>query len=345
MINALASACRSSSGAWNIRGRVADGVAWPSARPRWHFKPLPVIFRTCSSRRGWSVCTASIELPLSVARAKRLRALGMAIVLAGLGVLLSAVQWVPSKELLDRSPRAGGALLGGPDFRFVASRAAADHRRSRSVWHARPRYGLDGRILSISRDEHVPGADRDRAGDHGGRGQGRARPLGDVLGFARGARRRAHARANSRFSSTMHTGFRFWGARASRCDSISGWRWRPQRLRPSGVERLQRDAGVSLRPGLVVAVWLILLSIPILGLVYSPVWKQLSGSVPPRNLLQFRWLGRELLIAVGAHRHLVRIGLVDGQQGEAGSHPHFSCALGRRSSASSHRRPSGLALV
>ena len=36
------------------------------------------------------------------------RALGMAVVLVGLGVLVSAVQWVPSKELLDRSPRAGG---------------------------------------------------------------------------------------------------------------------------------------------------------------------------------------------------------------------------------------------
>ena len=40
--------------------------------------------------------------------AGRARALGMAIVLVGLGVLISGVQWVPSKELLDRSPRAGG---------------------------------------------------------------------------------------------------------------------------------------------------------------------------------------------------------------------------------------------
>ena len=32
----------------------------------------------------------------------------MAVVLVGLGVLISGVQWVPSKELLDRSPRAGG---------------------------------------------------------------------------------------------------------------------------------------------------------------------------------------------------------------------------------------------
>ena len=33
---------------------------------------------------------------------------GMAAGVVGLGVLLAAVQWIPSKELLDRSPRAGG---------------------------------------------------------------------------------------------------------------------------------------------------------------------------------------------------------------------------------------------
>ena len=38
----------------------------------------------------------------------RVRTVGMAVALVGVGVLLSAVQWVPSKELLDRSPRAGG---------------------------------------------------------------------------------------------------------------------------------------------------------------------------------------------------------------------------------------------
>jgi len=38
----------------------------------------------------------------------RARALGAPAVLIVVGVLVSAVQWVPSKELLDRSPRAGG---------------------------------------------------------------------------------------------------------------------------------------------------------------------------------------------------------------------------------------------
>ena len=39
---------------------------------------------------------------------ERAHILGMAAVLVVVGVLVSAVQWVPSKELLDRSPRAGG---------------------------------------------------------------------------------------------------------------------------------------------------------------------------------------------------------------------------------------------
>ena len=69
-------------------------------------------------------------------------------------------------------------------------------------------------------------------------------------------------------------------------------------LAATGVERLRQGAGVSLRPGLIVAGWIIMLSIPILLYVYAPVWKQLSGSNPPRNVLQFHWLGRELLIAV-----------------------------------------------
>ncbi len=41
-------------------------------------------------------------------RRSRLRALGTAFFLLTAGVLAAGVQWLPSKELLDRSPRAGG---------------------------------------------------------------------------------------------------------------------------------------------------------------------------------------------------------------------------------------------
>ena len=48
----------------------------------------------------------------------RWRDLGMAGGLLCLGVLLSAVQWIPSKELLDRSPRSGG--LSYKDLTFAS---------------------------------------------------------------------------------------------------------------------------------------------------------------------------------------------------------------------------------
>ena len=44
----------------------------------------------------------------ATARGRRIAAVGTAVGMVVLGMVLSAVQWVPSKELLDRSPRAGG---------------------------------------------------------------------------------------------------------------------------------------------------------------------------------------------------------------------------------------------
>ena len=125
--------------------------------------------------------------------AQRLRALGMAVVLVGLGVLLSAVQWVPSKELLDRSPRAAG--LSWADLTFgswhpellptMVVREAYGTRARDTDWmdgyypyHEMNTYlGLIAIVLAIA-----------------GAGGKPARPLGDVLGFARGARPGAHAR-------------------------------------------------------------------------------------------------------------------------------------------------------
>ncbi len=64
------------------------------------------------------------------------RSLGMAIVLVGLGVLISGVQWVPSKELLDRSPRRR-ALVAKADLWIMGPRAVADGGGPRSLRHPR----------------------------------------------------------------------------------------------------------------------------------------------------------------------------------------------------------------
>ena len=79
----------------------------------------------------------------------RVRVLAAPAVLVVVGVLVSSVQWVPSKELLDRSPRRRPALPRA-GVRVVASRTAADAGPPRGVRHPRPRHRLDARVLSVS---------------------------------------------------------------------------------------------------------------------------------------------------------------------------------------------------
>ncbi len=112
---------------------------------------------------------------------------------SALGIAVSAVQWVPSKNLLDRSPRAGGLTLEAAHLRVVEPRAAADAGRPRDLRHPRPRHRLDGRLLPVSRDERLRRPDRHGPG--GRRGGGLPRPLGRVLDGDGAARRAPDARA------------------------------------------------------------------------------------------------------------------------------------------------------
>ena len=103
---------------------------------------------------------------------------------SALGVLLSAVQWVPSKELLDRSPRAGGLSYGELTY-------ASWHPELLPTLVVREAYGtraarhrLDERLLPLPRDERIHGPDRDRAGGRRRRGRVDARSLGELLGLA-----------------------------------------------------------------------------------------------------------------------------------------------------------------
>jgi Bacterial membrane protein YfhO len=229
--------------------------------------------------------------------AKRVRALGMAVVLVGLGVLLSAVQWVPSKELLDRSPRAKG--LRWEDLTYASwhpellptmvVREAYGTKARHTDWmngfypyHEMNTYlGLIAIALAISGAVGKPA--RDRWVMFWVLLVGLAVVL--MLGRFTFLFDYAH-RIPILGSSREPVRFHVWAAMGVAA------------IAAVGVERLVRAPGVSLRPGLTVAIWLIMLSIPILLYVYSPLWKQLSGSSPRRDVLQFRWLGRELLIAV-----------------------------------------------
>ena len=107
MINALASVpfviwgleCSWESGRW--RGAVLGGLALACQVFAGHLQDalFTVVLVVL-----YGLYRAATEQTFKA----RVLALAMALLLVGVGVLISAVQWVPSKELLDRSPRAGG---------------------------------------------------------------------------------------------------------------------------------------------------------------------------------------------------------------------------------------------
>ena len=105
--------------------------------------------RRDSYDRGWSPCTGFIGPPpsrLGPAGA-RSRAWPQA---GGLGIVLSAVQWVPSKELLDRSPCAKG--LSWEDLTYASWHPELlPTMVVREAYGTRARaHGLDERLLSLS---------------------------------------------------------------------------------------------------------------------------------------------------------------------------------------------------
>ncbi len=126
-------------------------------------------------------------------RSARVRSIAMAIALVAIGVLISAVQWVPSKELLDRSPRAGGLLWKdltygswGPELLPTLV--------MREAYGTRAQHRLDRRVLPLPRDELLHGLDRHRTGVRRRRRSRRSRPLVSILGALDRMRVRADAR-------------------------------------------------------------------------------------------------------------------------------------------------------
>ena len=170
----------------------------------------------------------------------------MAVGLVGLGVLLSAVQWVPSKELLDRSPRAGGLSYEEltyaswhPELLPTLVMREAYGTRARDTDWMNGFYPYHEMNAYLGLIGLVPGGDRCR-------GARAARPLGELLGAAGGDRRHPDARQ-------VHVPVRprpqdpgRWAARASRSGSISGSRSRLAALAAVGVERLGRPGEVRL---------------------------------------------------------------------------------------------------
>jgi len=227
---------------------------------------------------------------------RRAAALGRALALVGLGSLFSAVQWVPSKELLDRSPRAGGLswdkLTYGswhPELLpTLVVREAYGTRARDTDWMDGyyPYHEMNAYMGLIAMGLAVVGAGgigrRDRWTNFWVMvvGVGSVLMLGRytyVFDFAHRVPVLGSSREPVRFHLWVSLGV--------------------AALSAVGVERLSRPGFVSLRGALILAGVLVGLSIPIMVLIYTPVWATPKRWAQPVHLARYGWLGRELLMA------------------------------------------------
>lgn len=224
-------------------------------------------------------------------RGPRMWAGGMAAGLVALGIVLAAVQWVPSKELLDRSPRAGG--LSWDDLTYgswhpellpsLVVREAYGTRARDTDWmdgfypyHEMNAYlGVVGLALAVV----GAAAYRDRwvafwvllAGIGGVLMLGRFTLLFDAM-----------PRVPILGSSRIPVRYHLWVSLAVAA------------LAAVGVDRLARPGRVSLRGAVALVAVLVVVSVPILAYVYRPAWTQADRWRAPYHLFRFHWLGREL---------------------------------------------------
>jgi len=227
---------------------------------------------------------------------RRAQALAMSLALVGLGALFSAVQWVPSKELLDRSPRAGGLSWNKLTYGSwhpellptLVVREAYGTRARDTDWMDGyyPYHEMNAYMGLIAMGLAVVGAGgigrRDRWTNFWVLVVG----VGSVLMLGRYTYLFDFAhRVPVLGSSREPVRFHLWVSLGVAA------------LSAVGVERLLRLGFVSLRGALILAAVLVGLSIPIMVFIYTPVWTEPRRWNKPVHLAHFAWLGRELLMA------------------------------------------------
>jgi hypothetical protein len=226
----------------------------------------------------------------------RARALEMPAIVVAVGVLVSAIQWVPSKELLDRSPRAGGLLWKDLIFASwspellptLVMREAYGTRARDTAWMDGyyPYHEMNAYMGLIAMALAVVGAGGAAARDRWVSfwviviGIGAILMLGKftcLFDFAHRVPILGSSREPVRFHLWVSLGVA----------ALAG----------VGVERLSRPGAVSLKGGLFLAGVLIALSIPIMAYIYLPIWIEPYRWNKPIHLSRYKWLGRELQIA------------------------------------------------
>jgi hypothetical protein len=292
MINALASV-----------PLVIWGLEWSWSSGRWRGAALGGVALACQVFAGHlqdALLTVGLVGLYGLYRAAterglraRARALGMAAGLVGVGVLIAAVQWVPSKELLDRSPRAGGLPWGQLIY-------GSWHPELLPTLVVREAYGTRGRDTDWL-DGFYPYHEMDAY-------MGLVAMALAVVGAGGAAKR---DRWSNFWVILVGVGAILMLGRFTvlfdRADQIPilGSSREPVRLylwvslgvaalAAVGVERLGRPGAVSLRGGVFLAYVLVGVSIPILCYLYLPVWTEPNRWKEPYHLLRYGWLGHEL---------------------------------------------------
>jgi hypothetical protein len=285
---------------------VVLGLEWSWANGRWRgivLGGLALAFQVFAGHLQDALLTMALVGVYALYRAatengsqQRASVLAMASALIGLGVLISAVQWVPSKELLDRSPRAGG--LDWEDLTFgswhpellptLVIREAYGTRARDTDWMDGyyPYHEMNAYMSLLAMALAVVGAGGAAGRDRWSSfwvllvGIGAILMLGKftfLFDFAH--------RVPILGSSREPVRFHLWVALG--VAALAG----------VGVERISRPGAVSLRGGLTLAAVLVVLSIPIMFALYLPVWTQPKRWTMPYHLDRYRWLGRELALA------------------------------------------------
>jgi hypothetical protein len=224
-------------------------------------------------------------------RSARASAFGSTLGMIALAVAISAVQWVPSKELIDRSPRAGG--LSWDDMTFgswhpallpaVVVREAYGTRARDTDW-------MDGfypyhemnvylGVVGLGLAAVGAAAYRDRWVGFW--------PLlalaGLLLMLGRYTFLLDYANKVPIFGSgRIPVRYHLWVSLA--IAALAG----------VGVDRLARMGRVRLRGAALTVGILVVASLPILAFVYAPVWTEPDRWTEKSHRDRYRWLGEEL---------------------------------------------------
>ncbi len=226
---------------------------------------------------------------------RRITTIAFPVVVVTVGVLVSAIQWIPSKELLDRSPRAGG--LAWEDLIFASwhpellptlvMREAYGTRAKDTQWMNGyyPYHEMNAYMGLTAMGLAVVGA-----GGIGRRdrwvnfwvllvGIGSILMLGKftvLFDFAH----KIPIAGSSREPVRLH----LWVSLGVAA------------LAAVGVERLGRLGDVSLRGWLILAGVLVVASVPIMVYIYAPIWTGPDIWNLQYHRAKYGWLGRELTL-------------------------------------------------